>query len=301
MTESSLRTDWTSSVACGAAPDAAALREHLCAIHYEYAGFTENCAMHCRDYAGRTSYAWLAEAVERDHHRVLLDIACGSGPLLQLCHEMLPPDMRLIGIDMSPDELRLARDRLPEGRAELVEGQAQDLDCLGDNSIDVALCHWALTLMDPVTPVLTELARVIAPGGRFAALVDGPMDAAPGYQQVHDLIYGHVHAEMPAYGQVDLGDPRVRTAEGLLKLVEHVLPGAAVRIESSVVSMSGPSETLAAEVSGFFYAAFVLSPMARRAMLADLAGLLADTPTNRTPTFAMPVNRLIVDFPDSGQ
>ena len=297
MTGGSVRTDWTSSVARGAEPDEVALRDHLRAVHQEYAGFTENCATNCRDEAGRTSYEWLAEAVDRDRHQILLDIACGSGPLLQLCHETMPADLRLIGIDMSPDELTLARERLPESRATLVQGEAQRLDCLPDNSVDVALCHWALTLMDPVTEVLTELERVIAPGGRFAALVDGPMDAAPRYHAVHDLIYGYVQAEMPDYGAIELGDPRVRTGESLITLIERVLPGVTARIETNVVRMSAPSTTLAKEASGFFYAAFVLSATAREQMLSDLARLLDDMAAGQTPTFEMPVNRLIVEFP----
>jgi len=295
MTDAPLRTDWTDTLARGAAPDPAALRAHLRAVHRAHAGFTENCAMRCRDAAGRTSYAWLAEAVEPDRHGVLLDVACGSGPLLQLCHETLPAELRLIGIDMSPDELALVRGRLPEGRAQLVEAQAQGLDFLADGSVDVALCHWALTLMDPVAPVLDEIARVLAPGGRFAALVDGPMAAAPGYAEVHDLIYDHVQAELPAYGEVDLGDPRVRTADGLATLVRAAFPNAVVRVETGVVTMSGPAETVAPEAAGFFYAAFVLSPTARLRMLADLAGLLADGAG--TATFAMPINRLVVDLP----
>ena len=297
MTHAPLRTDWTESVSRGAAPDGAALRAHLRAVHRDHAGFTEHCAMRCRDAQGRTSYAWLAEAVDGDRHNVLLDVACGSGPLLHLCHETLPTELRLIGIDISPEELALARERLPEGRAELVEAQAQRLDFLEDGSVDVALCHWALTLMDPVAPVLAELRRVLAPGGRFAALVDGPMDAAPGYTQVHDLIYGHVQAELPDYGKVDLGDPRVRAADSLVTLVEEAFAGATVRVETGVVTMSGPAETLAQEAAGFFYAAFVLSPTARLQMLADLAGMLADKSPGRTPTFAMPINRMVVDLP----
>ena len=299
MTHAPLRTDWTESIARGAAPDPAALRAHLRAVHRDHAGFTEHCATRCHDAQGRTSYAWLAEAVDRDRHTVLLDVACGSGPLLQLCHEMATPRMRLIGIDISPEELALARARLPEGRVELVEAQAQRLGFLADGSVDVALCHWALTLMDPVAPVLAEIRRVLAPGGRFAALVDGPMDAAPGYAQVHDLIYDHVQAELPAYGDVDLGDPRVRAANSLVTLVEGTFEDATVRVETGVVTMSGPAETLAQEAAGFFYAAFVLSPAARGQMLAELAAMLADRAPGSTPTFAMPINRLVVDLPDS--
>jgi len=295
MKDVPLRTDWTDTLTQGVAPEPAAVRAHLRSVHRAYAGFTESCAMRCRDAAGRTSYEWLAETVDPDRHAVLLDLACGSGPLLQFCHEALPPAMRLIGIDMSPEELALARARLPAGRAELVEAEAQRLDFLPDGAVDVALCHWALTLMDPVAPVLAEMARVLSRGGRFAALVDGPMEAAPGYAAVHDLIYGHVQAEVPAYGSVDLGDPRVRTADGLATLVRSAFPGAVVRVETGVVRMSGPAETLAEEAAGFFYAAFVLSPSARGRMLVELASLLSEAASDGAPVFAMPINRLVVD------
>jgi SAM-dependent methyltransferase len=301
MTDAPLRTDWTDTLARGAAPDPAALRAHLRRIHRDHAGFTESCAMRCRDDAGRSSYAWLAEAVEPDRHEVVLDVACGSGPLLELCHATLPPATRLIGIDLSPDELALARARLPAGRAHLAETQAQRLDFLAAGSVDVALCHWALTLMDPVAPVLEEMARVLGPGGRFAALVDGPAEAAPGYAAVHDLIYGHVQAELPAYGETDLGDPRVRSTDDLVALARAAFPGASVRIETGVVAMSGPAERLAQEAAGFFYAAFVLSPPARLQMLADLAGLLADIAPAGAPSFAMPINRLAVDLPGASR
>ena len=72
------------------------------------------------------------------------------------------------------------------------------------------MCHWALTLMNPITPVLNEIRRVLSSGGKFAALVNGPMDAAPGYNDVYNLIYEYVQAKFPRYDEVDLGDPRIR-------------------------------------------------------------------------------------------
>ena len=63
--------------------------------------------------------------------------------------------------------------------------------------------------------------------------------------------------------------------------------------------MSGPADTLAAEAAGFFYAAFVLSPSARLRMLTDLADLLGKLSPDKVPTFAMPVNRITVDLPQS--
>ena len=227
----------------------------------------------------------------------VLDLACGSGPLLNILHAR-DTGLRLIGVDMCPEELGLARDRLPQGAARLMQAEAQDMADIPDASLDVVLCHWALTLMDPVTPVLDEVRRVLAPGGRFAALVDGPMQAAPGYAEVHDLIYGHVQAELPGYGEVDLGDPRVRGTDSLSDLVRAAFPDATVTVETGVVAMEGPAAEVAEAAAGFFYAAFILSPARRVQMLAELAMRLAvsapDAQGSVQGRFAMPINRLLV-------
>lgn len=294
MTDHSpLRSAWTESLARGQRPDASALRAHLRAVHRDHAGFTETCARACRDTAGRTSYDWLAEAVPPDRQARILDLACGSGPLLQIL-QARDADLRLTGVDMCPEELALARARLADGAADLLQAEAQDMAALADGSVDAVLCHWALTLMDPLAPVLDEVQRVLVPGGRFAAIVDGPMDAAPGYAAAHDLIYGHVQAELPGYGEIDLGDPRVRGTDSLTDLVHAVFPDATVTVETGVVAMDGPAEALAEDAAGFFYAAFILSPARRVQMLADLAALLAAQTQDAPARFAMPVNRLLV-------
>ena len=79
---------------------------------------------------------------------------------------------------MCPEELALAKTRLPDGVVDLSQLKAQNMTAIDDDSIDVVLCHWALTLMNPITPVLNEVSRVLSLGGRFAALVNGPMSAA---------------------------------------------------------------------------------------------------------------------------
>lgn len=289
-----LDTAWTRSLARGEAPDAASLRDHLLAVHGANTGFTEACASRCQDDRGRSSYAWLAEAIEPPQHRDVLDLACGSGPLLELAHARHGERIRLTGVDMSADELTLARARVPDAELSLHQGVAQDMAFLADTSQDAVLCHWALTLMDPVAPVLQEVGRVLRSGGTFAAIVDGDMDAAPGYRAVHDLIYGWVQRAYPAYGRFDLGDARVRDTRALADLARSIFPDAEVRIEPSVLYLSDPPETLAREAAGFFYAAFVLSAEANAAMLADLAHLLRETAEGDQSTFAMPINRLVV-------
>ncbi|WP_174297713.1 class I SAM-dependent methyltransferase [Sphingomonas bacterium] len=289
--ETTLDTDWTRAVARGSWPDAAAVRDHLKTVHKAHAGFTESCATSCLDADGRDSYDWLADAADGTASADILDLACGSGVLLERL-ALRHADARLAGVDMSADELALAERRLGRDRVVLHRSMAQDLAFLADGSTDVVLCHWALTLMQPVVPVLAEIARVLTPSGTFAAIVDGPVDIAPGYAEIEALISGHVRRAYPRYGAVDLGDPRIRQTGTLNDLLRVAFPGARVEIEANVVSTTAEPEALARQASSFFYSVFMLSPDERGVMLAELTGLFA----RRGPraSFHMPINRLVV-------
>ena len=292
-----LNSMWTDSLARNLHPDGNALVDHLRTVHQEHTGFTEACASSCRDEAGRNSYEWLAELVPDNESLRVLDLACGSGPLLKILFDR-NKNLNLKGIDMCPEELALAKTRLINSGVNLIESKAQKLTAINDNSIDIVLCHWALTLMDPIAPVLDEVRRVLTSEGRFAALVDGPMNAAPGYTEVHDLIYSYVQEEIPSYGEIDLGDPRIRGSESLSNLVNKSFPEANVTIETKVVSMEGPVTQVAEIAAGFFYAAFVLKPEKRKLMITSLSNLLAiskeSTDAERQGRFSMPISRLLV-------
>ena len=292
-----LNSMWTDSLARNLHPDGNALVDHLRTVHQEHTGFTEACASSCRDEAGRNSYEWLAELVPDNESLRVLDLACGSGPLLKILFDR-NRNLNLKGIDMCPEELALAKTRLINSGVNLIESKAQNLTAINDNSIDIVLCHWALTLMDPIAPVLDEVRRVLTSEGRFAALVDGPMNAAPGYTEVHDLIYSYVQEEIPSYGEIDLGDPRIRGSESLSNLVNKSFPEANVTIETKVVSMEGPVTQVAEIAAGFFYAAFVLKPEKRKLMITSLSNLLAiskeSTDAERQGRFSMPISRLLV-------
>ncbi len=292
-----LNSIWTDSLARNLHPDGNALVDHLKTVHQEHAGFTEACASSCRDEAGRNSYEWLAELVPDNEGSRVLDLACGSGPLLKILFDR-NKNLNLKGIDMCPEELALAKTRLINSGVNLIESKAQNLSVINDNSIDIVLCHWALTLMNPIAPVLDEVRRVLTSEGQFVALVDGPMNAAPGYTEVHNLIYSYVQEEIPNYGEIDLGDPRIRGSESLSNLAHKAFPEANVTIETNVVSMEGPVTQVAEIAAGFFYAAFVLKPEKRKLMIKNLSDILVtskeSTDAERQGRFSMPISRLLV-------
>ena len=295
--KSGLSSIWTDSLANNQQPDGKALLSHLRTVHQNNAGFTEKCASSCRDKAGRNSYEWLAEIVPDVDGIRVLDLACGSGPLLKILYDR-NKKFKLKGADISPEELELAKARLPKGSVDLLELKAQNLTAIDDNSIDVVLCHWALTLMNPITPVLNEIRRVLSSGAKFAALVNGPMDAAPGYNDVYKLIYKYVQAKLPRYGEIDLGDPRIRSTDSLKNLLSEAFPDANISIETSMVSMDGSVTEVAETTAGFFYASFILPPETRRILLSELSNLLIVSKQSgdqeRQGRFSMPINRLVV-------
>ena len=91
----------------------------------------------------------------------VLDLACGTG---DLCDELAASGSVAIGIDYSAGMLASAHTRAP-----LVRGDAARLP-FADRSLDGVICGFALRNFVELTQVFREVARVLEPGGRFAAL-----------------------------------------------------------------------------------------------------------------------------------
>ena len=293
--DSAVTTSWTDALKADEVPCPISVQKHLLEVHHCYPGFTESCAAQCKDLAGQTSYEWLCNVIDPMRHRNILDLACGSGVLLELCRARFPQHT-LTGIDMSPSELALARRRLSGKNVTLHEQLAQDLSFVERGSLDAVLCHWALTLMDPVEPVLREIKRVLAPGGVFSAIIDGDPKAAPGYAEINDLIFKHVQMKLPTYGDYDLGDPRTRTPRSLAALARSIFKTTEVSVETSTFTLEGEPVSLAREAVGFFYAAYILPAAARKRLINDLAAYLRARTKKGPAVFSMPVCRLIVRF-----
>jgi len=94
-------------------------------------------------------------------HR-LLDIACGTGAFLQAI-TALHPDPDIVGIDISPDMLAVARRRLPES-AVLQVASADALPFPAD-SFDIVVTTNAFHFFRSPDTALREIRRVLRPGG----------------------------------------------------------------------------------------------------------------------------------------
>ncbi|CAM3798092.1 class I SAM-dependent methyltransferase [Corallococcus sp. ZKHCc1 1396] len=164
-----------------------------------------------------STYSLLEAVVPGDAQpRVVLDLACGDGHLLELLAKREQPGLSLLGLDMSEHELAAARARL-KGAATLHLGRAQALP-FADASVDVVLSHLALMLMDDVETVLTELRRVLKPGGTVSVVIGGDLVRGDAVEVFAGLLKPLLAAEARPW--LPLGDPRVRSAEGLKVLFQ---------------------------------------------------------------------------------
>ena len=116
----------------------------------------------------RAMVATLAAAPE---DRVL-DVATGTGLVAQSLVERY--GCRVVGLDQSAAMLSRARQKLASdpalaGRVELVEGEAEALP-FAEAEFDHLTFTYLLRYVDDPAATLTELARVVKPGGRIACL-----------------------------------------------------------------------------------------------------------------------------------
>jgi ArsR family transcriptional regulator len=98
----------------------------------------------------------------------LLDAGTGTGRMLEL---LAPAARRAVGVDVSPEMLAIARDRLLRENIRHAQVRLGDTYRLpfanGDaaHGFDVVLFHQVLHYLDDPGAAVTEAARVLAPGG----------------------------------------------------------------------------------------------------------------------------------------
>ena len=289
-----VNSPWVNKIYSGQDPNSQDLLDHLHIIHNRHAGFTEKIATNCCDLDGKNSYELLLDTVDSWSHRDILDLACGSGVLLEYCNKHFSSNLKLSGVDMNDSELKLARARLMNKDINFYNAKAQELSFIKDSSKDVIFCHWALTLMDPVVPVLKTIKRILKNQGVFSAIVDGDPNSATGYSDIHNIIYKFVQKIFPYYGSLELGDPRVRSLKTLNELVKKIFHDCEIKITSHVLSFKQKPTVLAKEVSGFFYASLVLSSEHYDSLVSELADYFENISVDGLSEFNLPVNRLIV-------
>ncbi|WP_022882271.1 class I SAM-dependent methyltransferase [Gryllotalpicola ginsengisoli] len=182
------------------------------------------------DYDDSAMHRALAEAVagfaDFDQVGTVLDVGTGTGLVLRAIAAR-HPSLRLVGVDVTPGMLAVARRELPA--AEFIEGRAEELP-VADAAADLVTCVTVLHLVADPAAVFDEFARMLAPEGTLVTATfavrpehgHGAGAATPGYTPNHAPFQTpEALAEVAApagfvlarHETVDVGDDRVLIAE----------------------------------------------------------------------------------------
>ena len=100
----------------------------------------------------------------------VVDLGCGGGLDVLLAAKKVGPTGKVIGIDMTPQMLELARRNAEKAGAANTEFHHATIDKmpLPDGSVDCVISNCVINLAPDKKAVFKDVARVLKPGGRLA-------------------------------------------------------------------------------------------------------------------------------------
>jgi ubiquinone/menaquinone biosynthesis C-methylase UbiE len=133
--------------------------------------------------------------------RTILDLGCGSGRDVYLAAGLAGPGSKVIGVDMTAEQLETARMYqehqmrsfgLDQSNVEFRQGYLEDLGAAGieDNSIDLVISNCVINLSPDKERALSEILRVLKPGGELYFADVFADRRIPAEVRANPLVYG---------------------------------------------------------------------------------------------------------------
>lgn len=171
----------------------------------------------------------------------VLDVACGTGVAARLAAEQVGTTGSVTAIDFAPDMVDVAR-TVPSPAGPPIEWHVGDAAALPfpDEAYDVVLCQMGLMFMQDRPAVLTEMRRVLVPGGRVVINTPGRIHRA--FEVMEEAIVEHISLELGGFVRAvfSMHDP---DAVGAL-LADAGFQEVAARVSTVRLRLPPPAEFL---------------------------------------------------------
>ena len=113
----------------------------------------------------------------------VLDVACGTGIVARLAKDHLEKTGHVVGVDVSPQMLAVARTVAPG--IEWREGNATTLPLQEGEKFDVVFCQQGLQFFPDRPASVAEMRRAIARGGRLIVAVWKALEETPLFRDTY--------------------------------------------------------------------------------------------------------------------
>jgi len=150
----------------------------------------------------------------------VLDVACGTGIFARLASRVVGSSGRVVGLDSSSPALEVARRIDISGTIEWITWSGGRLP-FDDETFDVVACQHALPHLGDPAGVVSEMRRVLVPGGRLGLMTWGPIEENPAFAAELDAA---IKAGLSDSGVVDalLLDCSMHRVDDLVALVRRI-------------------------------------------------------------------------------
>ena len=145
----------------------------------------------------------------------VLDVACGTGLVSFRAAAAVGPDGAVVGTDISGEMVETARREAALRELANVAFERADAEALPlpDGAFDAALCGLGLMYVPDPVQALSEMRRVLRPGGRAAAAVWGARRNC-GWAEIFPITDARVASEVcPMFFHLGTKDMLARTFE----------------------------------------------------------------------------------------
>jgi ubiquinone/menaquinone biosynthesis C-methylase UbiE len=145
----------------------------------------------------------------------VLDVACGTGVVTRLAAERVGTAGAVVGLDLNPGMLAVARAKTPPDRSiDWYEASAESMP-FPDDEFDVVLCQMGLQFVSNKAAALREMRRVLDSGGRVHVTVPGPKP--PIFAIMTDALARHLNREAASFGDLVFSMHDVDELAGLMR------------------------------------------------------------------------------------
>lgn len=131
----------------------------------------------------------------------MLDVCCGTGRLAMELGRAVGPEGTVTGLDFSPKMIEVAEQTLRRSanpsQISFIQGNAMELP-FADQCFDGATVGWGLRNLPDLRQGISEMIRVVKPGGRVVSL-DMAKPSWPVFKEVYWLYFERI---VPLLGKV---------------------------------------------------------------------------------------------------